>query len=102
MVREITLFKLKTGLTEQALASLEQYAAFKRTQPGCRSAAVNPMLRDPALPYLDAHAVLLYTEFDNLKCLTECSRALQQHFQLRQAPFQNMIIGQPTYGIFQD
>jgi len=101
MVREIAIFKLKADLNAHALSSLEQYAAFKRTQPGCRSASVNPMLNDQSLPYLDKSAVLLYAEYDDLKCLAECSHALQRHFQLHQLPFQNFIIGQPTYGIFQ-
>jgi hypothetical protein len=102
MVREIAIFKLKPDLHAHALASLEQYAAFKRTQPGCRCASVNPMLRDPSLPYLDKNSALLFAEFDDLKCLAECSRALQQHFQLHQLPFQNFIVGQPTYGIYQE
>jgi hypothetical protein len=102
MVREIAIFKIKSGLLDHAVASLEEHAAFKRTQPGCRAAAVNPMLSDPSLPYLDGSMVLLYAEFDDLKCLVACSRSLQSHFHLHQLPFQNFIMGQPSYGIFHD
>ncbi|MBN1596063.1 hypothetical protein JW933_09080 [candidate division FCPU426 bacterium] len=101
MIREITIIKLKAEILEEAIQLFENYAAFKRTRPGCRTAGVNKMVSDPSLPYLDHQSFLLYAEYDNLKCLAECTHALQEHFHLHKLPFQEFMIGPPIYGIFE-
>lgn len=101
MVREVAIFKLKADVHQEALQLFEEYAAFKRTRPGCRLAVANPMIHDPSLPYLDAHAVLLYAEYDDMQCLAETSHALQEHFHLHQLPFQRFMVGPPVYGVFE-
>jgi hypothetical protein len=101
MVREITIIKLKSEVRDEAIQLFKHYTDFKRTRPGCRTAGVNTMVMDPSLPYLDHHAVLLYAEYDDLKCLAECTHALQEHFNLHQFPFQEFMIGPPIYGIFE-
>ncbi|MCD4812191.1 hypothetical protein K8S19_00640 [bacterium] len=101
MVKEVAIFKLKSDVQEEALQLFENYAAFKRTCPGCRTACVNPMVKDPTLPYLDHASILIYAEYDDLKCLAECTHALQAHFQFHKMPFQDMLVGPPVYGIFE-
>ncbi len=100
MVREITILKLKSEVRNEAIQLFEHYSAFKRTRPGCRTAVVNSMVKDPSLPYLDNQSILIYAEYDNLKCLAECTHAMQKHFNLRKLPFQEFMIGPPIYGIF--
>ncbi len=100
MVREVAIFKLKSEIKEEAYQLFRDYAAFKRTRPGCRTAAVNPVVDDPSLPYLDQQAILVYAEYDNLKCLAECNQAMQKHFRLHQLPFQEFMVGPPVYSIF--
>jgi len=101
VVREVAIFKIKSDAHAEALKVLEEYAAFKRTRPGCRAAVVNPMVKDPTLPYLDSHSLLIYAEYDDLRCLAECSHALQDHFHLHQFPFDHFLVGPPVYGIFE-
>jgi len=101
MVREITIIKLKSEVHDEAIQLFEHYAAFKRTRPGCRTAGVNSMVKDPSVPYLDNQAILIYAEYDDLKCLAECTHALQEHFHLHKLPFQEFMIGPPIYGIFE-
>lgn len=101
MVREVAIFTCKSDQFKEAVRLLESFAAFKRTRPGCRNAAVNPMLQDRSLPYLDPRSVLAYAEYDDLKCLSETNRALQDHFRLHRQPLQDCILGHPVYGVFE-
>ncbi len=101
MVREVAIFKLKSEICDEAVQIFEHYAAFKRTRPGCRTATVNSMVKDSSLPYLDNQAVLVYAEYDDLKCLAECTHALQYHFHLHKFPFQEFMVGPPIYGVFE-
>jgi hypothetical protein len=101
MVREVAIFKFKSNFIAQATHLLEEFAAYKRTRPGCRQAAVNVMVKDLTLPYLDTHAVLMYAEYDDLKCLAETSHSLQEHFHLHNLPLQDYTVGPPIYGIFE-
>ncbi len=101
MIREITIYKLKSEIREEAVQLFEHWAAFKRTRPGCRTANVNHMVKDGSVPYLDQQSILVYAEYDDLKCLAECTHALQEHFHLHKLPFQEFMIGPPIYGIFE-
>ncbi len=101
MVREVAIFKLKAEVREEAFQVFQHYAAFKRTRPGCRTAAVNAVVDDPSLPYLDQQSLLVYAEYDNIKCLAECNQAMQKHFGLHHLPFQEFMVGPPVYSIFQ-
>lgn len=101
MIREVTIFKLKSEILEEAIQLFENYAAFKRSRAGCLTAAVNPVVKDASLPYLDPQSILVYAEYDNLKCLAECNHALQEHFNINKIPFQNFLVGPPIYSVFE-
>ena len=101
MIREVAILKLKADVIGDALRLLGEHAAFKRTRPGCRAAAVNPMAKAPAMPYLDANTIMLYAEYDDLQCLAQCSQAVQEHFELHALPFQDFLVGAPVYGVFE-
>lgn len=65
MLVEVAIYKVVPGKEAQALTVLDEQAALKRRQEGCRDARVLSASRSVASPSTDPELVLTLAEFDD-------------------------------------
>ncbi len=65
MLVEVAIYKVIPGKEAQALTVLDEQAALKRRQEGCRDARVLSASRSVASPSTDPELILTLAEFDD-------------------------------------
>lgn len=102
MLVEVAIYKTVPGKETQALAILEDQAAAKRRQEGCRDARVLSASRSVASPSTDPDLILTLAEFDGPPSYAAHREAVTEEEKAAgKPPLAGLTVGPPTFGVFE-
>jgi|GEM_PF-3189907 hypothetical protein len=102
MLVEVALYKIIPGKEAQALAILEEQAALKRRQEGCRDARVLSASRSVASPSTDPELILTLAEFDGASSYAAYRELVaEEEKKAGQAALAGLTAAPPMVGVFE-